>query len=114
EGTRTTMVTAVSPGFFTVDGQATGVAAATAIRVLPDGTRQDVPVFSCNEADSCTAVPIDLSTGAIYLSLYGTGLRNASHAGCYMDTSLYPGGGPVVTYSGPQPTIPGLDQVNMV
>ncbi len=114
EGTRATMVTAESPGFFTVDGQATGVAAATAIRVLPDKTRQNVPVFSCNGAASCTAVPIDLSMGAIYLSLYGTGLRNAGRTGCYMDTDLYPGGGPVVTYSGTQPTIPGLDQVNML
>jgi uncharacterized protein (TIGR03437 family) len=113
EGTRATMVTAASPGFFTVDGQATGVAAATAMRILPDGTRQDVPVFSCNGAASCTAVPIDMSTGAIYLSLYGTGFRNASQPACYMDTSSYPGG-PAATYSGPQPTIPGLDQVNML
>ena len=113
QGARATLVTAISPGFFTVDGRATGVAAATAIRVLPDGTRQDVPVFSCSGAASCSAMPIDLSTGDNYVTLYGTGFRNASQTGCRVDNPTYPGG-PVVTYSGPQSTVPGLDQVNIL
>ena len=110
-GTRATMVTSLSPGFFTVDGKPAGVAAATAIRVMPDGTREDVPVFTCIGAASCTAMPIDLSTGDVYLTLYGTGLRNASRTDCYQD--VWPGPS-VVTYSGPQSTLPGLDQVNIL
>ena len=103
----------MSPGFFTVDGKPTGVAAATAIRVMPDGTRQDVPVFTCIGAAACTALPIDLSTGDFYLTLYGTGLRNASQTQRSIDTYVYPGR-LVVTYSGPQSTVLGLDQVIML
>jgi uncharacterized protein (TIGR03437 family) len=113
EGTKATMVTAAAPGFFTVDGQPNGVAAATALRVLSDGSVQNVTVFSCSGPSTCTAVPIDLSIGAVYLSLYGTGLRNASHTDCFISTDALQTGLPV-TYSGPQPTIPGLDQVNIL
>ena len=111
-GTRATMVTALSPGFFTVDGKPARVAAATAIRVLPDGTRQDVPVFACSGADACTAMPLDLDSGLVYLTLYGTGLRTARGTKCYVDSNLYRSD-LEVTYSGPQSTIAGLDQVNI-
>src|SRR5437870_10013380 len=51
EGTQATAITDIVPGFFTVDGRQNGVAAASAVRVLPDGKQQPVVVFSCKGAD---------------------------------------------------------------
>jgi hypothetical protein len=97
---------------FTSDGKTSGVAAATALRVLADGTHQDVPVFACTGAGACTALPIDLSTGVVYLTLYGTGFRKASYIQCDFDTDG--SHRPATTYFGAQPVVPGLDQINLL
>jgi uncharacterized protein (TIGR03437 family) len=64
------------------------------------------------------AVPIDVTKGAVYLSLYGTAFTeqtlrhsiNAPFTRCMVnDTTL-----PDATYSGPQLQIPGLDQINVL
>jgi uncharacterized protein (TIGR03437 family) len=114
EGLRATVIQMLAPAFFTVDGTGAGAAAATAVRVLPNGTEIPVPVFSCTNG-RCNTLPIDLSQGPIYLSLYGTGFRHRSAnpngvplAGCQIQNQI-----PFATYAGPQGLLPGLDQLNL-
>ena len=52
---------------------ASGVAAATAVRVAADGTQTLLPVFDCSKSP-CIAIPIDTSGDPVYLSFYATGL----------------------------------------
>jgi uncharacterized protein (TIGR03437 family) len=114
EGLRATVVQMLAPAFFSAGETGGGAAAATAVRVLPDDTEVSVPVFSCSNS-RCNTVPIDLSQGPVYLSLYGTGFRHASAnpngvplAGCQIQNQT-----PVATYAGPQGLLPGLDQLNL-
>jgi hypothetical protein len=71
-------------------------------------------VFSCSNG-RCDTVPIDLSQGPVYLSLYGTGFRHRSVnpngvplAGCQIQNQI-----PLAAYAGPQGLLPGLDQLNL-
>jgi uncharacterized protein (TIGR03437 family) len=127
ESADATAVVFRAPGFFTADGTGEGLAAATALRVLADGSQQLVAVFDCKSSGSCTANPIDLGGGRpVYLSLYGTGFRYAHEAYLYpspqsgppdplADTTCQVGGKPAaVQFAGRQPTVPGLDQVNIL
>jgi uncharacterized protein (TIGR03437 family) len=103
----------IAPGIFTADGSGSGVAAATAVRVqIPSGIQTPVPVFGCNQQNACAATPIDTGIDTpVYLSLYGTGIRGASslaHITVTVGAQTVP-----AIYAGPQPTIPGLDQVNV-
>lgn len=114
EGLLATVVQMLAPSFFTADETGTGAAAATAVRVLPDGTQVPVPVFTCSNG-RCSTVPIDVSQGPVYLSLYGTGFRKQSTgqngvplAGCQIQNRF-----PRVVYAGSQRQIPGLDQLNL-
>ena len=108
EGLRATVIQTLAPAFFTVDGTGAGAAAATAVRVLPNGTEIPVPVFSCSNG-RCNTLPIDLSQGPVYLSLYGTGFRHRSTnpngvplAGCQIQNQI-----PIASYAGPQGLLPG-------
>jgi uncharacterized protein (TIGR03437 family) len=101
----------LAPGLFTVGD---GLAAANAVRITPDGTVTQVPVVSCSGA-TCSLVPIDVSSGQVYLSLYGTGFAQASAdlTRCSVDaghkvTFL------AVSYAGPQIQTAGLDQINVL
>lgn len=100
----------VAPALFSMHGNGTGVAAATAIRVAA-GIQTAVPVFECG-ASGCAAVPIEIRPEApVYLTLYGTGIRNRSSlAGvtCRIGDVNLP-----VSYAGAQPVFAGLDQVNV-
>ncbi len=95
------VVSAVAPGLFTADGSGRGAPAAQIITMNPDGTPGD--------PQPATA-PIDLSGGAVYLVLYGTGIRHAATAPvCTI------AGQPVqVLYAGAQGSMAGLDQVNLL
>lgn len=105
-----------APGLFTLN--AAGLAAATAVRVASDGTQTGVPVVSCT-ASGCAAVPIDVTSGTVYLSLYGTGFSVNWDGSALSPTNNYVGGCVVnelfvpTTYSGPQGQFPGLDQINL-
>lgn len=91
--TAETRVANVAPSLYTLN--TAGLAAATA----DTGT-----VFAC--VPQCQPVPLPVPAA---LSLYATGLRQGSR------TTASVGGVPLpVLYSGPQPTFPGLDQVNVV
>jgi uncharacterized protein (TIGR03437 family) len=116
ETANATMVENAAPGVFAATGQGQGVAAATAVRVQADGSQQPVPVFDCKGTGQCTAVPIDLSGGRpVYLSLYGTGFRAVQTLGEGRHASCTVGGVfAEVQFVGAQPTIPGLDQLNLL
>jgi uncharacterized protein (TIGR03437 family) len=102
-------VSAVAPGLFTLNG--TGLAAATAVRVAANGTQTAVPVYTVNSDNSVSATPISVTAanGAVYLTLYGTGLQAAGTSGV---TATIGGVNAKVLFAGPQST-PGLDQVNV-
>jgi uncharacterized protein (TIGR03437 family) len=111
DGARSTLVAPLAQAFFTLDGTGKGPPAATAVRVQADGSQTPVPVAQCSATGACSYVPIDLSgEAAVYLSLYGTGFRQAATVSCYIPGSAPT---PTVTYVGPQPTSPGLDQLNL-
>jgi uncharacterized protein (TIGR03437 family) len=79
---------------------ASGLAAATAVQISPSGSV--IPV---------SVTPINVSSGQIYLSLYGTGFDSvlSSNVACTIaGVSVQP------TYSGPQLQIPGFDQINLL
>lgn len=107
-------VVALAPGIFTADASGTGPPAALASMLAADGTVQYYPVFQCSGTPTqCTTLPIDVSApgSRVYLTLYGTGLRGNADLS---QVSATIGGTPVsVSYSGAQPTYPGLDQVNL-
>jgi uncharacterized protein (TIGR03437 family) len=109
----TALIQNVAPTLFSVNGTGNGVAAATAIEAPTGQPQQQTPVavFAC-AASSCTAVPINLGVnGTIYLTLYGTGIRNLSSQATVQVTVN--GISVPVQYAGAQPSFPGLDQVNV-
>jgi uncharacterized protein (TIGR03437 family) len=111
--TATTLIQNVAPTLFSMNGTGAGVAAATAIEVPTAHPQQQNPVlvFEC-AALGCTPVPIDVDvSGTVYLALYGTGIRNLSSLA---NVQVTVGGLSVpVQYAGPQPSFPGLDQLNV-
>ncbi len=102
-----------APALFSANGNGSGVAAATAISVQAGApqTQFTVSVFQC-ASSGCNPVPIDLGVDTpTYLTLYGTGIRNA---GSLTDVQLTINGSSVpVFYAGAQPSFAGLDQVNV-
>jgi uncharacterized protein (TIGR03437 family) len=113
ETANATPVAQIAPAIFSANEQGQGPAAATAVRILADGTQQPVPVFNCTGPGQCTTVPIVLAAGQpVYLSLYGTGFRSAP---VQKNTQCTVGGvNAVVQFAGAQPAFPGLDQINIL
>jgi uncharacterized protein (TIGR03437 family) len=111
--TATTVIQNVAPTLFAMNSKGTGVAAATAIEVPTAQPQQQTPVsvFQCG-ASGCTSVPINVAvSGTVYLSLYGTGIRNLSSL-TNVQVSVN-GVNVPVQFAGAQPSFPGLDQVNV-
>ena len=106
-------IQAVAPALFSMNGMGTGVAAATAVRVQAGNPQIQGPVtvFLC-DASGCKSTPIALGVDTpVYLTLYGTGIRNRSSlAGV---TVTIAGVSVPVQYAGPTPGFAGLDQVNV-
>jgi uncharacterized protein (TIGR03437 family) len=96
---------ATAPGLFSLTGDGKGVAAATAA----DGEGNPVPVFSCSST-TCSATAINVNGGPVYLSLYGTGIRNTESGTVQVRAN---GVSIPVLFAGAQPTFPGLDQINI-
>ena len=110
--TFTAAVRSVAPTLFSMNGTGSGVAAATAIRVQAANPvlQSSVPVFQCT-GSSCVSVPIALGAATpVYVSFYGTGIRNRSSLANVAMTIN--GIGVPVLYAGPAPGYTGLDQVN--
>jgi uncharacterized protein (TIGR03437 family) len=101
----------VGPTLFTVTGTGTGPAAATALSVSGNSPAFPLPLFNCG-ASTCQALPVNVSGNAfVYLTLYGTGIRNRSS----LDNVLVTVNGVSLPalYAGPQPNFAGLDQINL-
>jgi uncharacterized protein (TIGR03437 family) len=78
----------------------------------PDLFNAETAVQAASGAVTSVSVnPINVSSGSVYLSLYGTGFDSVSTANvnCTLGSvKIQP------TYSGPQLQIPGLDQINLL
>jgi uncharacterized protein (TIGR03437 family) len=97
-----------SPGLFSADSSGTGVAAGLSLLVKSDGSRIEQPLYDPNTQ---SAVPIDMGDPGdeVFLTLFGTGLRN--HMG---DVVVIVGSEEVeVTAAVPHGSFVGLDQVNL-
>jgi uncharacterized protein (TIGR03437 family) len=103
-------IAAVAPALFTVNGS--GLAAAYAVRV--SGSNQLVePAEAIDNTGGFIAAPIGMGSGSdqVYLSLFGTGLAGATLANTTVTVN---GQNATVVYLGPQGSVPGLDQVNVL
>ena len=110
----TATIQSVAPTLFSMNGNGSGVAAATAFRTqVPNPQIQfPVQVFQCDSSGHCTSTPIDVGLDTpVYVSFYGTGIRNRSSLAKV--TVTIKGINVPVLYAGPQPQYPGLDQVNV-
>ena len=104
----------VAPGIFTVEATGAGLAAANIQRVKNQISTFDVIARYDNAQSKFVAVPIDLSVAneAVYLLLYGTGIRQRStlaNVKIQIDgVELQP------IFAGPQGTYVGVDQINVL
>ncbi len=104
----------VAPAWFSANGDGQGVPAGTLLRVKADGTRTTEPLAQFNAALGLqlpAAIGFGPPTDALYLTLYGTGFRNAAS----LDKVKVLVGGIAVTplYAGAQSEFAGLDQINI-
>jgi uncharacterized protein (TIGR03437 family) len=100
-------IAGISPGVFQLSSS-TALAAANVVRVRADATQSVEPVYQLDAANNVVPLPIDLSVGNVYLSLFCTGIRNAKSV-----SALVAGRSVPVLYYGSQSAYPGLDQVNI-
>jgi uncharacterized protein (TIGR03437 family) len=99
----------VSPAIFTANNNGSGVAAAQLINVAADGTVTTPSPYQTGVLSYATK-PIDISSGKVYLVLYGTGIRR--HSANPVKASI--GGVAVpVLFAAAQGSLPGLDQINL-
>jgi uncharacterized protein (TIGR03437 family) len=83
------------------------------VRVGANNVQSVEPIFT-EQGGHIQEVPIDVSTGDVFLILFGTGFDAPPSATGSFST---PSGNYVsftATYAGPQSQFPGLDQVNML
>jgi len=106
-------VTPNAPALFSADGTGSGLAAGEILRIKADGSRVVEPVY--NAADGkYTPVAIDVSNPLeeVFLTLYGTGLRNLKSTD---GLTVNVGSAAVTpTYIGAAGQYPGLDQMNLL
>jgi uncharacterized protein (TIGR03437 family) len=103
-------IAAVAPSLFTVNGS--GLAAAYAVRVS-GGTQIFEAADGLDSTGGFVPTPINMGSGSdqVYLSLFGTGLEGATTANTAITVNGVAG---TVTYLGPQGSVPGLDQINVL
>ncbi len=105
----------LSPGLFTANADGRGVAAAVIVRVRSGNVQSYEPVARLDEASGkFVAAQIDLGPGSdfVYLALFGTGWRKTASLST---VTVVIGGVPSqVEYAGKQPTIDGMDQINVL
>lgn len=104
----------VAPGVFAANANGRGVAAAVALRVKPDNSQAYETIARYDPSlRQFVSIPIDLGPEGeqIILSLFGTGWRFRSSESA---VKVAIGGVDApVTYAGLQPTLTGLDQINV-
>jgi uncharacterized protein (TIGR03437 family) len=104
----------VAPALFAANFDGKGVAAAVAVRVMPDGSQQVQQAFRClGDGGRCSALELDVGSASdpVVLLLFGTGIRWRRS----IDLVHVTIGGEVadVLYAGWQLEYEGLDQVNV-
>jgi uncharacterized protein (TIGR03437 family) len=104
------------PKLFLVD--LSGIPAGYAVRVDADNVQTVEPIFT-QQGGQIQEVPIDVSTGTVYLILFGTGFDAIQTASAQIQGATCPTPGPCsqelsVPYAGPQIQFPGLDQANVL
>lgn len=105
-------ITSVSPALYTANANGAGVPAARAIFVAQSGAQSNPAVFQCG-ASGCLPVAMSLGSEseALYLELYGTGIRGRSALSAVK--AMIGGVSAEVLYAGANPNFVGLDQVNV-
>jgi uncharacterized protein (TIGR03437 family) len=106
----TFQIQSVAPGLFSANSNGSGVAAAIAVRVMPDHSQQLEPIYHCSSG-VCIADPIDLGPESeqVALELYGTGFRHFSA----LPQVTVGTQNATVLGAAAQSQYPGLDQVNI-
>jgi uncharacterized protein (TIGR03437 family) len=109
---------ASNPKLFLVDPS--GIPAGYVVRVGSDNVQTVEPIFT-RQGGQVQEVPIDVSTGTVYLILFGTGFdapvdttASSLRSPCPADTPTPCSNDLSVTFAGPQAQFPGLDQVNVL
>jgi uncharacterized protein (TIGR03437 family) len=97
----------IAPTLFILEPSGTPV--GYAVHVSADNVQTIEPIFT-EQGGSIQEVPIDVSSGDVYLCLFGTGFDNATFGAeaevGNVDESA--------SYVGPQNQFPGLDQINFL
>jgi uncharacterized protein (TIGR03437 family) len=108
-------IEAVAPGLFAANAAGQGLAAAVVFRRKANGEESFEPVAQFNAAaNRFDPVPVDLgaATDQVFLILFGTGFRGRSALAAVSATI---GGAPSeVSFAGPQGSLAGLDQANLL
>jgi uncharacterized protein (TIGR03437 family) len=104
--TASVLITPVAPRLFTLNEP--GLAAAYVTRVAAGGEVSNQPIATLQNG-VYIPIPIDVTAGTAYLILFGTGLRNGSNLEASVNSTSA-----AVEYLGPQPSVAGLDQVNLL
>ncbi len=109
-----TEINRLALGIFAADANGKGVAASQIVRVKPGNVQSFELVAQYDTATRrFVALPIDFgpADNEIFLVLYGTGFRQVA---AQSDVTVTLGGTPgTVTYAGAQPSLDGLDQINV-
>jgi uncharacterized protein (TIGR03437 family) len=109
--TGTALIGNIAPGLFTANQTGQGPAAAEVYYTHPDGSSTVGFTFQCDASGNCANLPISFGTDSLLLVLYGTGIRGASSMS-NVTVNIANLNLPV-SFAGAQPTIAGLDQVNV-
>ncbi len=96
-----------APGIFVVNS-ASGLPAALAETFAPNGTQSLQDVYETGPSGSLVAAPIDVTSGQVYLIVFGTGGRGAQTVTATVGSQSVP-----VPYAGAQGTYAGEDQINI-
>lgn len=107
-------VNRVAPSLFTANANGRGVPAGFALRIGADGTQQNLPISTRDQAQSLfVPAPIDLGlpSDQMFLVLFGTGIRFRS--GLQNVTATMDGVPVEVLFAGVQGSFVGLDQINL-
>lgn len=104
----------VAPGLFSANANGQGVAAATLLRVKPNGDQIFEPISRFDSgANRFVSLPLDLgpTEDQVFLVVFGSGFR--FRTGLTAVTASIGGTSSEVLYAGPTPGLVGLDQGNI-
>ncbi len=107
----------IAPGLFTADGSGRGVPAAYLLRVRPDNSRIEEPIYDHDATGRITPRPVRLTDDeVVYLILYGTGFYVPYPSAWETEATFQSASGQTVQkgVAVAAPGFAGLDQVNLL